>query len=75
MMRVMYSSELSIHLYRYLVRDAIKFGPLFMLAALHRGQMRPQLGVFFPCPLLHLVLPIVVRNGIVEQSNPGQVSQ
>lgn len=53
-------------LHPYLVVDAIKLEPVFMLAALHRGQMRPQLGVLLSCPLLHLVLPILIWNGIVE---------
>lgn len=58
----------------HLIRDAIKFQSFLMLASGCFSQVLPLLWVFLRCPLLDLILPVLIRDCIIEQSNTTKVS-
>lgn len=45
-----------------------------MLGAVHRQQVFPMLRILLAGPLLNLVLPVLIRDGIVEKSDTIKVS-
>jgi hypothetical protein len=53
----------------HLIDDAIEFEPLFVLSAIRPNQVFPLLGIFLDCPLLNLVLPVLIRDSVVEESD------
>lgn len=57
-------------LYPDFIRDPVKLESFFVIAAVCLGQMLPQLGVLLSGPFFHLVLPVLIWDGIVEQTNP-----
>lgn len=52
-----------------LIRDAVELLSFFVLTALRLCQMLPELGVCLASPIFHLILPILIGDGIIEQSN------
>lgn len=59
-------------LYGHIVGNAVKLGPFFVLAASFLGKMLPVLGILPLRPLFHLLFPVIVGDGIVEQPNTAR---
>jgi hypothetical protein len=53
----------------HLIDDAIELESLLVLSAICLDQMLPLLGIILDCPLLNLVLPVLIRNSVVKQSD------
>ena len=56
-------------LYPDLIRDPVKLLSFIMFTAFHLCQMLPELGIGLASPIFHMIFPVLIRDGMIEQAN------